>query len=60
MHPDGLFRCLIQMVHLDVLSRCFIWKMHPDDPFRCLIQMLHLGVVRFFISSMHPGDLLIK
>ena len=36
--------------------RLYIWKMHPNGPFGCLIQMFHLGVVRFFISSMHPDE----
>uniref|UniRef100_A0A0D3D8E1 U1 small nuclear ribonucleoprotein of 70kDa N-terminal domain-containing protein n=1 Tax=Brassica oleracea var. oleracea TaxID=109376 RepID=A0A0D3D8E1_BRAOL len=36
--------------------RSYIRKMQPDGPSRCLIQMLHLGVVRFFISSMHPHE----
>ncbi|WZZ82098.1 hypothetical protein YC2023_102670 [Brassica napus] len=34
MHPDGLSRCLIQMLHLGVV-RFFISSMHPDESSEC-------------------------
>ena len=56
-------RC-IQMVNLDVLSRCFIWVLFVSS-FRSCIQMNHQNTsmfvcFSFFNLHLHPGALVNK